>query len=105
MTKDELRAYRDIKFELRSLNCLLSQLEFHATDKVRSLYDAKRERLEAKLLTVEQAIETLKPTERHLMRLRYIECKSWPQIEQRLHYGEASVHRIHASALRKLKDK
>lgn len=105
MTKEELRAYGNIKAELRSLNCLAAQIDFHATEKVRRLYDEKRQSLEAKLTAIEEAIETLDYTERQLMRLRYIEGKEWHQVSRLINYSDQQTHRIHARALRKLRDK
>lgn len=53
-----------------------------------------------KVAAIEAAIEGLgDPTERLLLRLRYIEGKSWTQIGFIIHYSQSSTKRIHRRAL------
>lgn len=66
------------------------------------LIAAKLEEAIAVRLQIERAIEGLDGQERVLMRLRYIEGKTWEEIAVAMHYAWAQVHRIHARALIKL---
>lgn len=104
MTKEELRDYRSIKQELTTLDVLARKLERHNDAQLAALYDQKREELAGQLQRIENALETLGPTERNLMRLRYIEGLSWQAVCQRIHYSWQQTHRIHKNALLKLKD-
>jgi RNA polymerase sigma factor (sigma-70 family) len=104
MTKQDLKNYNSIKAEIIELDRLSRQLDKHATDALRDLYSAKREKLTAELRRVEQAIETLDPTERRLIRLRYIDALSWLAVSRRLNYSKPQAQRIHKAALIKLRD-
>ena len=53
-------------------------------------------------LNIEKAIESLSPTERELIRLRYVDGAEWAEIGEALHYEWAQTHRIHARALNKI---
>lgn len=58
-----------------------------------------------KVVTIERAIESLPdPTERLLLRLRYIEGKSWTQVGFIIHYSPSSTKRIHRRALEHLRE-
>ena len=105
MTKEQLKGYQPIKKELSALEVLARKIDRHGTDELRALYDKKREKLTAELMHIEQVIETLGPTERTLMRLRYIDGLSWQAICNRINYSWQQTHRIHARALVKIKDK
>ena len=105
MTKEELRDYSAIKRELTALEVLGRKIERHGSSALRSLYEEKRAKLSGDLLAIENAIEGLNPTERTLMRLRYIEGLSWQAICTRISYSWQQTHRIHARALRQIKDK
>ena len=104
MTKEELRDYLPIKQELTTLDVLARKLERHNDAHLAALYAQKREELAGQLQRIENALEALGPTERNLMRLRYIEGLSWQAISQRIHYSWQQTHRIHKNALLKLKD-
>lgn len=75
---------------------------------MKDLFEAKRAECEAQLLGVEKAIQSLDvPAERLVMRLRYLEGRSWPNVCYKLEaegYSERTVYRLHGSALRKLKE-
>lgn len=105
MTKEKLKSYRPIKRELSALEILARKIDRHGTDELRELYAEKREKLTEELRHIEQVIETLGPTERTLMRLRYIEGLNWQAICFRINYSWQQTHRIHAQALIKIKDK
>ena len=55
-------------------------------------------------MRIEDAIATLKPIERELMRLRYIDGADWTEVAATINYEWAQTHRVHASALAKIKD-
>lgn len=105
MTKEELRDYQPIKQELTNLETLARKLERHEDDDLAALYRQKRQALAEQLQAIETALETLGPTERTLMRLRYIEGLSWQAVSLRIHYSWKQTHRIHKNALRKLAEK
>lgn len=105
MTKYELRTYKTMKTELEELDRMRAKLDRHATEELRTVYDEKREELAAKLKRIEDAIESLEPIERRVLRLRYIEGLEWYQVSARVHYSLSDVHRKHSHALEKLKDK
>lgn len=105
MTKKQLQNYKPIKRELAALDALLRKIEKHSTDELREQYNLKRAELADDLLRIEEAIETLGPTERTLMRLRYIEGLDWRAICSRICYSWQQTHRIHAQALIKIKDR
>lgn len=104
MTKEQLKGYRDIKRELSELKALMREAERLELDELRLLYINKRNELTDALREIEQAIETLGPTERTIMRLRYIEGRHWQDICLRIHYSWQQTHRIHAQALIKIKN-
>lgn len=54
---------------------------------------------------IEAALKILKPNERAVIRLYYFDCNTWEQTAEQLHYSYQHVHRLHGSALQKLKGK
>ena len=50
---------------------------------------------ETEIKEVEAWIETLKPYQRNVIRLRYIEGRTWRQIEKKTHYPKDGAMRIH----------
>lgn len=110
MTKEQLRKYRPMKKEQRQIEQRLRNLERRPEGDqetlrpLRECYAKKLEELVAAQLEIEKAIETLDdPTERMLVRLRYIDGLSWYRIMTTINYSEQQTHRIHARALIKLK--
>jgi DNA-directed RNA polymerase specialized sigma subunit len=65
-------------------------------EKLRELIDGQ--------LKIEKAIADLNPTERELMRLRYIDGAEWNDVADTIHYEWAQTHRVHAKALAKIKN-
>ena len=132
MTKSQLRRYRDLKKELKCLETLISKIneEIYSPQSVElngmprgspgtgngidgkidkkaellSLYNEKKARLAAELLKIEQAIDTLDPRERTVLRMYYIEGLRWENIGERTYFSWSTIHRIHSNALNKLKD-
>lgn len=68
------------------------------------LYKAKEAELAAELLAIEQAIDSLEPRERLLIRLHYIDGQTWEQVCISMTYSWAQVHRIHGAALERLRE-
>ncbi len=104
MTKEQLRDYKPIKKELAALEALGRKIERHGNPELLAMYQRRRDKLSADLMHVENVIESLTPTERTLMRLRYIEGLPWQVICTRINYSWQQTHRIHAQALIKIKD-
>ena len=110
MTKEELRQYRSIKIEICQIERRIRELQaYHADrDLVEPLEDLYREKLQTLVegqIRIEQAIASLTPTERELMRLRYIDGADWTEVAATIHYEWTQTHRIHAKALAKLREK
>lgn len=57
---------------------------------------------EAQVRALEQALCALRPGEREVVWLRYIEGLSWDEIEQRAGYTRAYCYKLHARAIRAL---
>lgn len=71
-------------------------------EKLIRLYEKKREALMAMLAEIESAIDVLTPTERMLVRNRYIEGMTWEEVCVAMGYSWTQTHRIHSAALVKL---
>ena len=108
MTKEQLRQYRSIKIEAsqieRRIAGLERQGECELLQPLRDLYRQKLQELVDGQLKIEKAIEGLTPTERELMRLRYIDGADWTEVCATIHYEWTNTHRIHARALAKIKN-
>ena len=109
MTKEELRQYRSIKIEICQIERRIEEMEGRSDDvgvmdALRGLYRAKLQELVDCQIRIEQAIESLTPTERELMRLRYIDGAEWMDVAETIHYEWTQTHRIHAKALAKIKN-
>lgn len=132
MTKEQLRQYINIKREKEQLEQYLEELETLMTSpraqtldgmpfnpskgesivellaikhlEIKNLYRAKVKELAEALCAIEKAIETLEPLERTLMRLRYIEGHKWEEVAVAIDYSWQQTHRLHKSALEKLRE-
>lgn len=129
MTKERLRAYAEIKKEREQLRQQLEEVEAalyypkiqRLTDmptspqggnqqedlaiyhiELQERYRAKMEELAAEQLAIEQAIESLEPTARMLMRYRYIDGLKWEEVAVRMNYSWTQTHDIHGKALKQL---
>lgn len=131
MTKERLKQYRHIKKEIEQTKGLLAELEARvyglqspeisdmprahtakgssaqelaadSTMQLREKYWTQLQELAAEQLAVEEAIETLDPTLRQMLRHRYIEGMTWEEICVAMSYSWRQVHRLHAQALRQL---
>lgn len=108
MTKEQLRQYRSIKIETSQIERRIEELErLGHEDITKPLQETYREKLGTLIevqLKIEQAIEALNPTERELMRLRYIDGADWTEVAATINYEWAQTHRVHARALAKIKN-
>lgn len=133
MTKEQLKAYRAIRLERDKLRSLLEEMEatiysptipklnpapgggrngaspveIAATkhDELRTRYLQKVAELEDAMAMIEEAIKMLGNRERTLIRLHYIKGKTWEEVCVDMSYSWRQIHRIHAKALEKLRDK
>lgn len=109
MTKEQLRQYKALKRESRRIEQRLRNMEKRpdceqeALRPLKECYKTKLEALVAEALRIEAAIETLTPTERELVRLRYLDGLPWFRVAAGIHYSEQQAHRIHKETLQKLK--
>ena len=109
MTKEELRQYRSIKIEISQIERRIRELERighheNLTIPLKEYYQEKLGTLIKVQLKIEKAIESLNPTERELMRLRYIDGADWTEVAANINYEWAQTHRVHARALAKIKN-
>lgn len=100
MTKERLRAYRELKIEKEQLERLLQSGE---TEALRDCYREKLGQVEKEQLAIERAIDALESKARTLIRFRYIDGLKWEEVCEKLHYEWAQTHIIHSEALKKLK--
>ena len=129
MTKEELQEYHWLMQNVDRLEEQLFELETKATRMTSRISDEPRcgsgpdkisdlvsniielkDRINSELgrayataSRIEMAIETLSEKEKHLIRSRYLDRKSWEVICVEMSYVWSHVHRIHAEALKKLK--
>lgn len=108
MTKEQLRQYRSTKIEISQIDRRIAELERlghdDLTKPLRNLYEEKLADLIDGQMKIEKAIESLNPTERELIRLRYIDGADWTEVAATIHYEWTQTHRIHARALDKMKN-
>lgn len=128
MTKDELNEFHWIKRNIDKLEEKLLELEAAATrvttklthepkggsfgdslsDIVSSIMATQEEinrnvkRMYDCMRDIENAIAVLTPREAYLMRLRYLDLKTWESICVDMNYSWKHIHRIHSAALKKL---
>lgn len=124
MTKEGLRGYRDLLRENQALARQLDAVEAtlrrqskgneqggHGVpedlvvqcQELRGQYEEKLRALARGLLDIERAIDALPPTERLLLRLRYLQGLSWEAVCVEMSYSWRQVHRLHAKALADLR--
>lgn len=133
MTKERLRKYRQIERERKQLLEKLEEVEAalyypkiqQMTDMPRGglkegnpqedlaihhielqrQYNAKLVELAAEQLAIEQAIDSLDPVDRMIMRYRYIDCLKWEEVCVKIGYSWTQTHEHHGRALKQLKEK
>lgn len=66
-------------------------------------YKAKLFEIAEEQMKIEEAINSLEPIERTLIRYRYIEHLKWEEVCIKINYSWKQTHRIHNVALQKLK--
>lgn len=129
MTKAELQSYKHIKREIREIESTMCEMNTRlyyprvpkltgmptapsteqgsaqeraatALFELREKYNAAIEQLYRKAAIIETAIELVEdPMQRRILRLRYIDGRSWRAIGARVHLAEASLYRIHGEAI------
>lgn len=132
MTRQKLRMYRDIREERDRLVRMIGDLEAvmygprspkldgmptthgeagRPTEALAikhqdllDLYEGKVADLAEILKDIEEAIKPLRPKERTVLRLYYIEGLTWEHVCCELHYSWSQVHRWHKAALKHLKE-
>ena len=134
MTKERLRAYRALKQERDQLRDMIEEIEgelyspkiprldavpgggqkvggvtptdakIDKRDELLALYAEKCAQMDAELLTIEQAIDSLETREKTLLRLHYVMGLTWENVCVEMNYSWRQVHRIHAKALEKLRE-
>lgn len=82
------------KSRIEELTTKLMELEEQLADKLWQR--------ETEIKEVEAWIETLKPHQRNVIRLRYIEGRTWRQVQRRTHYSKDGVLFINRSILKSL---
>ena len=130
MTKQELQQYGAIKREVEQLDEELARLKSSImsargqiiTDISRAsspegdslskgvikmvelehLYQDMRAALCDKQIEIERALKVLNPTERRLMRYRYIDGMTWEKIAERMNYSYQWVCELHNIAVKTL---
>lgn len=132
MTKERLRNYQKIKKEREQIRHQLEEVEAalfypkvqhmtgmpsHHTEgnpqedlaihhiELQERYRAKLEELAAEQLAIETAIESLEPTQRMLLRYKYIDGLKWEEVCVRMNYGWTQIHEHHGRALKQLREK
>jgi DNA-directed RNA polymerase specialized sigma24 family protein len=130
MTKERLRSYLDLKAERDQLRQQLETIEAalyspkaqrltgmpaspshgNAVEEMAARHLELMDRYRAKMLElaeeqleIEKAIEALEPTERMLLRFRYIEGLPWEEVCVRMNYSWRQTHRMHSKALEALR--
>ena len=109
MTKEQLRQYRSIKIEISQIESRIEEMERHKADlditqPLRDLYRKKLAELVEGQMRIEEAIESLNPIERELVRLRYFDGADWTEVAATINYEWAQTHRVHARALAKIRN-
>lgn len=84
------------KRQIEELTIKLIELEEQLADRVWQREQEIRE--------VEAWIETLKPYQRNVIRLRYIDGRTWRQVQKRTHYTREGVMKINAAVKKGLKE-
>lgn len=132
MTKEELKKYQALKREQTQIEEKLWELDATYGDpktakmdgmphgspsgagleRIVARYTELKERYYAKLadiiaqqIAIEDAIDSLSPTERQLLRYRYIDGLEWEAVCVKMTYSWRQTHRIHGRALARLRDK
>lgn len=100
MTKEDLQNYQALKSEVVYLHRQVGRAS--DGESAHKTWKDAEDRVSRAILAIETALEGLKPAERQVLRLRYIDGLSWTQVCLRAHYSRAQAFRIHAAALKQL---
>lgn len=67
-------------------------------DELYAFYVDKVSLLKRELWQIEQAIDKLPQRENTLLRLYYIQGKTWEQVAEKMNYSVSHIHRLHRKA-------
>lgn len=81
---------------LEELTAKLMELEEQLVDRI--------QQRETEIREVEAWIETLKPYQRNVIRLRYIDGRTWRQVQKRTHYTREGAMKINAAVRKRLQN-
>lgn len=90
----EPRSTSSTEDKLAEIVCKIVEVQEQINEELKKSYDY--------MAKIEKAIEALPPREAHLIRLRYLELKSWESICVEMNYSWRQIHRIHSDALKLL---
>ena len=133
MTKEELKSYKALTKEQEQLEEMIWELEATIGDpktakidgmphgspsggsglenivarysQLKDRYEAKKAEILAKRIRIEEAIDSLDPDERRMMRYRYIDGLKWEEVCVKMPYSWNQAHIIHRRVLAKLRDR
>lgn len=71
---------------------------------LRDMYLKRSDDLAAAVIEIEKAIDCLEPTERLLVRYRYIEGLDWAEVATKIGYSHRHTTRLHGVILQKLRN-
>ena len=77
---------------------------FEQIEELTELYQQKWAQLNDLCLEIEKEIESLPSLERRIIRLRYLDNKSWPEVSKIMRYSVAQLHRIHKKIFTEFKN-
>ena len=104
MTKERLKQYRVIGQEREQIRSKIETLEAQHLPALKRYYEGKLTELAQEQLAIEQAIDSLGPVERMLMRYYYIDGLTWEEVSERICYSWAQTHRLHTAAIEQIED-
>ena len=77
--------------------------KYDALIELDSKLEDKEKQIDRALLEIYTVIQELEDSRfRTILLARYVECKSWKEIQARMHYYERHVYRLHGLALQKI---
>jgi RNA polymerase sigma factor (sigma-70 family) len=103
MTKEQLKNYARYRDLVKHYDRKIEESKSRPPRQIPRRDLEARGRAARKMAAIEEAIASVPdPTAQLLLRLRYIEERSWVQVGFALHYSESQIKRIHNRALKML---
>lgn len=96
MRYDDIKASSGINDKIGNAVAKLIEIEHAYLDKICQIAELEIE--------INKAISTLTLKEQKLIRLRYIQCASWRDIADTMHYSHQGIHKLHGNILEKLEN-